>query len=693
MAQISYGSITITDVSDGQPGAQGASVEKVEIEYYRRLSGAAAPTEQSTGSATIPDYIDGCTYYTRSVTYLDDNGQHTTVKGQWIEDTALTAETQKAYEAWVNAAEAATKTARLIYSEVRTDDRDAGLAVVGGVTTSKSQYGYNTIMASDYLGLRYNTINLATLSTTRSTDFIPELAFYIPTYQINQETGALQPIQGVKGLSINSNTLNIYNPGINGAGNKGLELNANGLYLYKPLGSGEVTQSTAAQLTATGLNITEGSIILGDIIKNYRLTKDTTIVEGKIYYTYISGGDDQPGTYAEASNPDVTHLAEYYELVRQTHAFEVDSNGYLNAQAGWIGGADSYVKLEKDVNTGTHYLDIRLSQLEILLNGDLYGHENVVNVLDIIAQQNDFINLWNGEVIWLYAIPVSEPTGNPRDNGYYELIDNYYVISKDTSVDLETTYYSQPFYIVHSYIDNDTDETYYFYDGNQDKLGQYFKTSDTIAENKEYFEISEVEEVIGPTDSPLEQGYYERNGNEGNYIYILSTDKEPDEQKTYYIVDFELVENLQPGTELNNVIYYEPYESLWIAYDSGEISSLPSINIAGLSQSLKFTNDSLGHQQKLIVSSSRNDELEKTSVEIDPQFIKFLVQSDNASKLEFNIGYNNNTNAPEIIINSGEETIFSVADDYNYMLDTTTGVKIGPLGMFHYKNGLAIGLA
>lgn len=36
------------------------------------------------------------------------------------------------------------------------------------------------------------------------------------------------------------------------------------------------------------------------------------------------------------------------------------------------------------------------------------------------------------------------------------------------------------------------------------------------------------------TESPSEEGWYERTGEEGAYIYVLSTDTEVDETKTYY---------------------------------------------------------------------------------------------------------------------------------------------------------------
>ena len=163
-------------------------------------------------------------------------------------------------------------------------------------------------------------------------------------------------------------------------------------------------------------------------------------------------------------------------------------------------------------------------------------------------------------------------------------------------------------------------------------------------------------DIVYKTDeeNPQKEGYYEFD--EDNQQYVLSKDIVVVENKKYYL-------------------------------------TYPSISIAGLSQSLKFTDDSLGNQQKLIVSSANDTEDEKAKVEIDPQYLKFLIESNNNLPLELSLNYDGeelDTNS--LSIKSGEEEIFSIEDEYGYALNTTTGFKAGPIGMFHYKNGLAIGL-
>lgn len=601
----------------------------------------------------------------------------------------------------------------------------------------------------------------------------------------------------------------------------------NGIEFYNPQ-----SHEASANLSSTGLNITEGSIQLGERIVDYFLSRDKEIKYPLKKVYYLKEGDSEPYRYVpvpvsnffeavsetEGKNPseeewyvksdtgtdeyiltsdtepnsEITYYklknivpkkVPYYEL-RDTHAFQVTSDGYLNAQAGWIGGLDSYVKLEQDDNSEDRYLDVRLSQLDMLLNDDLYGQENVVDVLDIVSQQSEFIRLWTGETIWLYY----------KDGEGIEP------------------------YTVYQYIDNDTGEINYYYDTKQFQIGQYFPTTDTIAkEGKEYYSLSyhEIENpegnpseqdyyelssagsnvyvpstdtevqhtykksedeavdsdkdyyeyvtiyilITNPTGKPIEQGYYEFDSTTETYspstdvaivtgkdYYILS-DKyalidypvgtpssqgyyEIESTKTYYEADYQLVKDTQSIQGC-----YEPYVSVWeklkpkyrkvtlSAENPSEqgyyelkgdqyiltqdttiapgktyyeqyppVEELNSIEVAGLSQSLKFTNDSFGNQQKLIVSSANDTENEKTKVEIDPQYLKFLVETDENATLELGLNYNNIVDQGSLSIKTGERTVFSIDSSSDYALSTTTGFKAGALAMFHYGRGLAIGI-
>ena len=325
----------------------------------------------------------------------------------------------------------------------------------------------------------------------------------------------------------------------------------------------------------------------------------------------------------------------------------------------------------------------------MLLNGDLYGQENVVDVLDIVSQQVGFIKLWEGEQVWLHykdgegtePYIIHQYTDNDTGKISYYYNENEHLLpytkSTDETVDTTKQYYTQrATKVVNIDIDSDPSSLDYY-----EKSGNiYIPTTDTtVITGKDYYEVEYVE-VTSPSGNPKNNNYYEdtpESWQSINSIYFQSSDTEVNSNKTYYIIDnndYIIVEN--PTGNPSEQSYYE---------------MLPVIDMAGLSQSLKFTDDSLHNQQKLIVSSANNSEDEKVRVEIDPQYLKFLVESDNNSSLEMNLNYNSALNTNSLTINSGGEQIFSIEDSNDYALSTTTGFKAGPLSMFHYKNGLAIG--
>ena len=302
----------------------------------------------------------------------------------------------------------------------------------------------------------------------------------------------------------------------------------------------------------------------------YTLTSDTEIEIGKDYYT--KNGD----TYTLIDNPSGNPSAQnWYEISEST-------------------------------------LSVKLNKL-LLSIGNKYEQNEVIDVVDLVAQQTEFIKLWEGETVYFYTI-------------------------------------NDQVYEVYSLRNGETGEIKYYYDQNQYVEGTYEKTTDqTIDPDKTY------------------------------YQYVEETDE-------YIVVISPQIEDIDT--------YYEfiPPDEEWTEYIGIIDDNTPKINIAGLGQSLRFTEDSLGNQQKLIVSSSYTDDSDKTTIEIDPYFVSFLVQNDNSSTFKFNINYNEDTESGEIKITSGDNQLFTIEDNNNYMLNTTTGVKMGPLGMFHYKNGIAIGL-
>lgn len=78
---------------------------------------------------------------------------------------------------------------------------------------------------------------------------------------------------------------------------------------------------------------------------------------------------------------------------------------------------------------------------------DLSIVEDVVGTLEWIREHGVYVACTETEVIvakpyyTLTGVAISNPTGNPSRNGYYELISGKYVLSEDTQVDNQKTYY------------------------------------------------------------------------------------------------------------------------------------------------------------------------------------------------------------------------------------------------------------
>ena len=178
--------------------------------------------------------------------YLLYNCHAGPVKGEWLEATTLTNQIKDAYEAWI-AAGAVEQKAKSIVQD------SSGVTVAAGVNGADitpgttSTYGYNTIMAPTYLGLRYNAINLAKLSTTEST---PELQFYFPSFSGSSNT----PVQGDKGLTLGTSGMNFYHTGSNTAD---ATLNSNGLTVSNgSIVLGTTSGTAAGNVTLSNKNFT-----------------------------------------------------------------------------------------------------------------------------------------------------------------------------------------------------------------------------------------------------------------------------------------------------------------------------------------------------------------------------------------------------------------------------------------------------
>lgn len=276
MAQVSYGTITISDLTDITDVYLQYALVADTITRYQDIPAG------TTWSEIYPTWQSGYQIWIRQVTekeglpneygtpYLDTAVNQLNIDIN-AEETARLALANKLKKIWINLNPTVSYPAGTYAA--------AGINNADITESNASTYGFNTWLSHAALKLRYNAIDLTTLSTSGLSLYYPLLNNNIIVNSAlgaeftNNQLNFYQPptvsgntvTQGKKTMMLDEQSLTFYNPGINGTNNKGIELNSNGLYLYKPLASGESgPQTTAAQLSATGLNITEGSITLGE---------------------------------------------------------------------------------------------------------------------------------------------------------------------------------------------------------------------------------------------------------------------------------------------------------------------------------------------------------------------------------------------------------------------------------------------
>lgn len=351
-------------------GADGVSVTAVKEIYY--LTTGNAPTAPAAGVNTtststsaniwttvVPTYVPNGKYYTSIQTTLSKGTSP--ISSVAVLNNALTSANSNAANALsqatdaqerVSAAEANIIALQSRLKKIWTNLSDSetypagtyaasGIGNANVVENDSSTYGYNTFLNHNKLALRYNDIDMTTLTTGA-------LTFYKPTQQ-NGEW-----IQGIVGLEINSDGLNLY---------------------------GSLTSEPDAFLDINGLNLLRGGIVAGvtntkdfvylssnnfaqEIEPFYRLTLDEAIIPNKNYYEY----DEENDIYNEVNSPTVDDINLYYEymtplpgtiaidnfnktdwkqiigtnfavdLEGNLYALNANINGIINATSGIIGG-------------------------------------------------------------------------------------------------------------------------------------------------------------------------------------------------------------------------------------------------------------------------------------------------------------------------------------------------------------------
>jgi len=274
MAQVSYGTITVSDLTD---------ITDVYLEYAKVVDTITEDEDipdDTTWDKIYPKWEPGYQIWIRQVTkkeglpdsygtpYLDKavNQINNRISIEEVEREAL-----------------ASRLNRIWRNGVTRGEYVAGTYAASGIEdipfdeTDPQTYGYNTLLRHNKLALRYNTIDMTTLTTGA-------LTFYRPA----------------------KDSLDNYIQG-----KKGLELNADSLVLYKP------DETIAATLSPTGLDITNGSLILGEQSSDDYVHLSTRDLDSELVINNESRSD--------------------WRLILG-NKFGVTKGGYLSTSEGIIGG-------------------------------------------------------------------------------------------------------------------------------------------------------------------------------------------------------------------------------------------------------------------------------------------------------------------------------------------------------------------
>lgn len=668
MAQISYGTITVSDLTDitdvflqyakavdsvtvtnnyafSQTGEIGwytltldTSIvadkyyfELINNEYKIVLNPTGNPvTHGWYESSVYPTWTSGYQIWIRQVTIKDgidvpdygtpylDTAVNQINNRIGVEETAREALASRLKKIWVN--------------EVTSGDYVAGTYAASGIEnvifneTSPQTYGFNTLLRHNKLALRYNTIDMTSLTTTA-------LTFY-------------RPAQGS-----NNNYVQ---------GKKGLELNADSLIFYKPLAyNSSSSETAAATLNSTGLNIVEGSIDLTSSNTDrvhFSTNNLTTAVsindESKLNWRlflgdkfgvtnagYMSVGSGKIGSWTIDS--DSIHSSDKNIWDKDSSGIFIGKNEYfLTSDPAPVSGKNYYSFINGNYEvyiSNTSFSPVALKLYEkredfytisggrnqYILVDDTEVNENTTYYEIVYIESQDttidetkvyYTKENDGEGYYKY-VQVLNPTGNPSENSYYEKTDDYSIIeninisvnpqklgwyknlgpmwyiNSDGTANFGSLVINQrgilnvPAASISGKLNANQIEVDSLWAGNatigatvdSEATSSNFKADlesvvvsslDTrIVSGKDYYVYEDnYEEVsLEPEDSPFEKYYVETEIGSG--IYVLSYDVEPVDGTTYYELKgstLVLEDNLPSGTSPAENNYYEKIDSSYI---------------------------------------------------------------------------------------------------------------------------------
>lgn len=163
---------------------------------------------------------------------------------------------------------------------------------------------------------------------------------------------------------------------------------------------------------------------------------------------FLVGNGTNPPT-----DDTVAHEASYQAQNAQVHAVNAEAaaaDAQKSAESARIDASVAHQMAENATTSaneaskqaGIAYNAANNSLIQLGVVEDVVGALTWIGSHGTYQKTNDTTVVTAKFYFSVVGTPVVNPVGNPNSKGYYELIDEVYVLSEDTSVDSEKTYYT-----------------------------------------------------------------------------------------------------------------------------------------------------------------------------------------------------------------------------------------------------------
>lgn len=531
-------------------GEQGYSVEEVKILYY--LKSNTTPPEKPNNTAyprgvindstsedawtiAVPTYITGYYYFFCAQTKLSSN------EYIWSDpalDNGMTNSNQQAVEAMSKAESASSKEQRIYYrTNARKTFVDSDYPTTWLVEDSTNVYNQwttkippltaagqlddNTVIKYLYL---YTCIQRQTVGgdLSHTTALLDESTTVIDggniiTSSIEANRLNVEYLSAIK-ANLGNITAGTLKDGEDG--NNLIDLN-NGTLVFKDQSTWN-TSNYGIKYDSNGLDV-KGAIyantgyiggVNGWTIESQKLYNGTIGANNSMYLST----KDMQGKIAGIEFLDENKTIPVPWRFTVGSNFGITADGIIYATGANISGTITIT----DSNLSNVYTVDEINANVSAIRDDVYG---VVTYEYIVTSYN----------------AIEEPSGNPKENGWYELNNNIYTLTEDTEINSGKTYYEKidTTYVVYSENQGKTEDeedniVYYYMSYTTEGEGEQAVTT----EHKVYlakeqlvqeiiYNVVTAEDLVG---NPQEQGWYELIGDN----YTLTEDTEVFAGKEYY---------------------------------------------------------------------------------------------------------------------------------------------------------------